>query len=341
METVGRTQKDGTHTEAARARAMVYYALAEALAGPVPGIDQRLLDAVTGGARFLGSTACRQAALDLLEFPIPDIQALLDTYTNLIAHPGRRPVALYESLHRYGSLTGQVTWDVERHYRSLGLIPVDGELHDHASLELAFLGHLAIAEAEAGAVGDERLAASSRAEQRTFLRSHAGVWLPDVGIALAATGDPFYASVGRLLSGFLGEELVGRKGNGQAGAQLPTLKDPAACTLCGLCARACRFGALRVIESATETALTLNPAHCTGCARCVHICPESLLWLSSASAQGADHRVVLRSPRARCPNCGRPTVSQAELSAVFARLQPDPAMQRRLLACVECKSWSL
>jgi NAD-dependent dihydropyrimidine dehydrogenase PreA subunit len=347
-------QTDGT-----RARAMVYHALAEALAGPVPGITDLLLDAVTAGVQALDSGACRKAALALAESPMPDLEALYGSYTRLFgsggqflddppegsevqvtASAGRRPVALYESLHRRGCLGGQPTWDVERHYRALGLAPVGGELPDHASVELAYLGHLASAETEAGAVGDSWLVARLQEAQRGFLRSHAGAWLPEVGLGLATAGGPFYAAVGYVLSGFLSEELSGRKRRVQAQDRLPTLKDAATCTLCGLCVGSCPTNALRIIESATETTLRLYPTQCTGCKRCVRTCPEQVLSLSLGAENGADCRVMRQSPRVRCPNCSRPTVSQAELAAVWARLQPDSAMRQRLCLCVECKSLS-
>jgi TorA maturation chaperone TorD/Fe-S-cluster-containing hydrogenase component 2 len=333
---------------APRARAMIYQALAEALAGPIPGIQESLLEAVTIGAWVLDSMACQKAALTLAELPVIGLEILRKNYTRLIANPGRRPVALYESLHRGGGLMGQVTWAVERHYRALGLAPTKEELPDHASVELAFLGHLAVAEAEARTAGDGRLVARLKAEQHTFLRTHAGTWLPEVGVALATADNRFYAAVGRLLNEFLAEEVAGRKQNGRTRVRLPTLKNPNACTLCGLCVGSCPLGALRVIESAAETALTLNPAQCIGCNRCGRTCPEGVLHLSpamgpidrSGPANGTGCRVMRHSPRAECPTCGRPTVSQAELEAVLTRLQPDPAMQQRLCLCVECKSWS-
>ena len=334
--------------EAARDRAMIYHVLAEALAWPVAGVNDLLLDATRTGARVLDSAACRKAALTLAELPAPGLEALCEGYTRLIASPGRRPMALYESLHRQGCLVGPITWEVEGCYRALGLAPADGELPDHASVELAFLGHLATAEAEARTTGNGRLIARLRAEQRYFLRTHAGTWLPGIGDALAAADDPFYAAVGRLLSEFLAEELTDRKWDDQTKARLPALRDPGGCTLCGLCVGSCPLRALQVIESATETALTLNPSQCIGCDRCLRICPEGVLILSFGDQTGsqagatteAGHRVLRQSPRATCPNCGRPTVSQAELDAVFAKLQPDPAVQQRLSLCVECKSWS-
>jgi TorA maturation chaperone TorD/ferredoxin len=342
VKVLRQTQDSLAPTAAARARALVYEALAEALAGPVPGIERLLLDAVIAGARSLRSAACQSAALALVECPAPRLEALRQSYARLVSSPGRRPVVLYESLHRQGRLMGPATWDVERLYRALGLAPVDGEVPDHASLELAFLGHLAAAEAEARATEDGRLVARLKAEQQRFLRAHAGAWLPDVGAALVAlTDDPFYVAVGHLLSGFLSEELSGRKRAGQIGLRLPTLKDPAACTLCGLCVGSCPVGVLCVSESGMETKLVLNPSQCVGCNRCANTCPQQVLSLWTCSQAGAAHgagnQILRHSPRATCPKCGQPTVSQAELNAVFARLQVDPVTQHRLSLCVSCK----
>jgi nitrate reductase assembly molybdenum cofactor insertion protein NarJ len=315
------TQDKATLARATHSRAMIYHALAEALAGPVPGIERRVLDAVTTGSQVLGSAACQGAERALAELPERGFEDLRDGYMRTIARPGGRPVALYESLYRQGSLMGQITVDVERHYRALGLAPADGELPDHASVELALLGHLAIAEMEARVAKDGRLVA-------------------DVGHALAAAKDLFYAAVGHLLHGFLFEELNNWRRNSQAGAQLLTLKDPAGCTLCGLCVGSCLPGALQVMESITETALALRMTQCNGCGRCVRTCPERMLVLSFGAANMTGWKVIRQSPRIGCPGCGRPTVSKAELDAVFARLQPDPSVQQRLSLCVECKSWS-
>jgi ferredoxin len=336
----------GQPDEVARARAKIYYVLAEILSGPSPEMQELLLEAVTTGVEVLNSVSCRKALLNLAEMPATDLETLRRSYAYLIAPPGRQPVALSESLHYRGGLVGQVTWQVERHYQALGLVCPKGELPDHASLELTFLGHLASAEAEARADGNDQLVARLTAEQRYFLGTHAGAWLPDVGAALAAAEHRLYATVGRLLSGFLAEELTGQPRIDQAQRKLPLLPEPAACTLCGLCVGSCPLGALRIIESATETALTLNPAQCNGCSRCERSCPERVLHLSVEvtdsrfKADSAGYRIIRQSPRAECPNCGRPTVSLAELDAVLARLQPDPTMQQRLCLCVACKSWS-
>lgn len=328
------------------ARAMVYHALAEALAGPVPGIQILLLRAVTAGAQELDSPACRTAALTLAELGTFDLEVLREAYARLKSGGDGRPVVLYESLFRYGRLAGPATWEVEEQYRRLGLAPADGELPDHASVELACLSLLAAAEAQAQADDDDVLVTRLRAAQRSFLRNHAAAWLPQVGSALANSGEPFYALIGRLLSEFLWEELNGRERDRRTDTRLPALSEPASCTLCGLCVGSCPLGALAVVESGTQTALTLTAARCVGCDRCVRICPEEVLTLMPGTGKsghvgksnGTGHQILRRSRRARCPRCGRPTVSQAELSAVFARLHADSAMRERLSLCIECKS---
>lgn len=336
---------DAAPPELARARGTIYHALAEVLAGPTPGIQNLVLEAATAGAQLLGSAACQNVALTLAELPAASLEALHSRYMRLIHSPDRRPVALYESLHRQGCLMGQLTREVELRYQISGLAPVDGELPDHASVELAYLGHLAEAEAEARLDANRQLVARLKSEYHYFLRTHVGAWLPEVGGTLAAASDAFYAAVGHLLSGFLAEELAGRKRNGRIGVLLPILQDPATCTLCGLCVGSCPLRALGVTESATETALVLNPDQCIGCHRCARTCPEGVLHLSfvtrtpEANTNGAGYQIMRQSPRAECPSCGRPTVSRAELDAVLVRLQPDPATQQRLSLCVECKSW--
>jgi ferredoxin len=319
---------------------MIYHALAEALAGPVPGIERLLLDAVTAGSRVLGSVACQKAAKALAGLPERGFEDLRDSYRRTFAPSGRRPVALYESLHREGCLMGDITRNLERHYCALRLASADGELPDNASVELAFLGHLFTAETQARVAKDGRLIARLRAEQRYFLHVHIGAWLPDVGDALAVAEDPFYAAVGDLLRGFLSEELTDWKQNDPTEARLPSLKDPAGCTLCGLCVGSCLPGALQVMESITETALALSTTQCIACGRCVRTCPQRVLVLSFGAADVIGWQVIRQSPRIGCPGCGRPTVSQAELDTVIAKLKPDPSVQQRLSLCVECKSWS-
>jgi ferredoxin/nitrate reductase assembly molybdenum cofactor insertion protein NarJ len=351
---------DMSKSEPTRACAGVYFALAEALVEPAPDLQGLLLEATLAAARLANSDACRQAALALAELP-KQSQARGQVYHRMVHGNGGRPLALYESLHRYGCLAGPATHAVEHCYRSLGLHPAAGELADHASLELAFLGHLAEAEADLLAeaalqparrpqgMGPKRRsypapvqdARRLRAERRRFLRTHASAWLPEVGDALAATGDRFYGVVGRLLRDFLLEECRDPKRRQLRRGQLPVLLDSTACTLCGICIGACPTGALQMLEDRQETTLTLSPGLCVACARCVETCPENVLTLATGDDPGGGAetgRVIRCSPRAACPVCGTPTVSQAELDAVFTRLGAGTAMESLLSLCIGCKA---
>ena len=345
MELQGLAEATARQPEVASTRALIYHALAEALASPLPGPADLLLDAVQIGARVIGSAACRRAARALAELSATDVEVPPRYDALPIFASGGRPVALYESLHRHGRIGGQATWEVEQHYRGLGLAPANGELADHASVELAFLGHLAAGESEAWKEEDGLLAGHLRAEQKLFLSTHAGVWLPEVGAALAATDVPFHAVVGHLLRNYLTEEMSVRKRGVHRSGQLPYLKDATGCTLCGLCAGSCPRGALRMLETSSATALSLNPSQCNGCGRCAGICPDGLLDLCAAdqtgwqvgATDGDEYRTLRQDGRAACPSCSKPTVSQAELDAVFSRLRPNPDMQHRMSLCVECK----
>jgi ferredoxin len=345
-----------------RARAGVYLALAEALVEPAPDLQELLLAATLAGARLANSDACQLAALELAQLPI-ESQARRQVYQRIVGGNGRRPLALYESLHRQGCLAGPATQAVERRYGNLGLHATGGEPPDHASTELAFLGYLAEAEADALVQLDQpadqlalhpgnsqsshssrslrvRLVTRLRAERHNFLRVHAATWLPALGDALVADGDRFYAIVGHLLREFLLEEqMVHRRSQAQR-VQSPVLLDIAACTLCGLCTGICPTRALRILEDRQETALSLDPTRCVACARCVRTCPEAVLVLAAEDSDRAAtaSRMMRRSPRAACPVCGKLTVSQAELNAVFSRLQAGAEMESLLSLCVACKA---
>lgn len=335
--------------EVAEARAGVYYALADALVEPAPGLRDLLISAAQGGARGLTSTACGQAAQALAALAPASETELRKQYARVMAPPGQRPPALYESLHRDGRLMGETALEVEQQYRRLGVAPVQGELPDHASVELAFLGSLTMAEAEIGDSRDAKLLARLRHERRAFLRKHAGVWLPELGAALAVAGEPFYRVVGGWLRAFLHEEMASRRQRVQRLRALPALTDHAACTLCGLCTGRCTTGALQISEDTGETRLVLLEARCTGCSLCTAICPQAVLTMAvdyssskdvqpaSSADQETGAQILRRSARLACPQCGRPTVSQAELDGVFARLQLGAEMEQRLRLCVMCK----
>ena len=90
----------------------------------------------------------------------------------------------YESLYvdEQQLLNTEATVAVVEAYRDGGYSPA-GQVGapDHVGLELAFVGHLALAEGEALARGDASGVARSRARQRAFLADHLGRWAPVVG----------------------------------------------------------------------------------------------------------------------------------------------------------------
>ena len=324
------------------ARSLVYHALAEALYEPEPEAElhRSLLVATPQAAQTLSSPACQKAALALASMPKAATADLRQRYVRVTRNSARRPLALYESLFREGRLMGQATIAAGECYRKAGIATDNGELPDHASVELTFLGYLT--EAQADTSGDSLLVSRLRTEERAFLRAHPGGWLPDVGRQLAAADDPFYTAVGSFLSEFLDEELTGSRTRQSKRSGLPVLAEAAECNLCGLCVGTCPLKALGVVENENETALALDVSRCVGCMRCLRGCPQGVLS-ESAVGQTPSNRadsvqILRRSARAHCPVCGAPTVSQAELDAVFAALQPDPVMERQMSLCVSCKS---
>jgi len=87
-------------------------------------------------------------------------------------------------------------------YETAGLQITDGELPDHASLELAFLAYLA-----RQPLLDPIHASRWQRLEKQFITHHAGRWLPELGRGLGASGDLVYAPIGRLLAGSLVERI--------------------------------------------------------------------------------------------------------------------------------------
>ena len=153
---------------------------------------------------------------------------------------------------------GEATLDVEQCYRALGLAPMQGELPDHASVELAFLGSLANTEAEARASRNttwRSVCAKSIAVFCTIMRLRG---CQNLAAALTAGGVPLYAVVGNWLSAFLQEEMV-RSSADKAQARSPATaaERPPTVRFVGLCTGRCATGALRILEDAHETRLAL------------------------------------------------------------------------------------
>lgn len=286
-------------------RAELYQALAEAVAEPPAWLAE------PGGAWPLAGPAQTLAAAGadstgaaaLAAVPAEPLAARRARYAALFTG-GRPRIWLYESAFRSGRPFGPEMTAAARLYRAAGLESASAELPDHAAVELAFLAALA----EAG---------WAEWEQR-FLADHAGRWLPQLGQALAASGDAVYAPIGGLLAAAFTpapRQPVGPAPRPRIG--VPVLERPEACSLCSFCARVCPTHALAIQETNAETRLTLAAEACTGCGKCIRICPEHTLSLAADPGAGP---VLRRSPRRTCPGCGQPAVSEAEFESVAAKV---------------------
>ena len=315
------------------ARAELYAALAEALAEPPlwladAGRAWPLFEAAVRVARETGSEAARHAVEALAGVGPESLPARRGRYQRLFTGPGRPAWWFYESLYVNGRLLGPAALAVAQIYRAAGLDVAGTELPDHASVELAFLAWLA-----EQAATDPAQSEDWQALARRFIERHAGRWLPQLGRALAASGDPVYAPIGQLLAGWLAELKQPSSQRAKTGLRRPTIPQTDTCTLCGFCVQLCPTQALSIRETGDETMLALRPAACIGCGKCERACDFGALRMITPDAASAQPIVLRLSPRVICPGCGRPTVSQAEVAAVAAGLGYKPAWLDYCLAC--------
>lgn len=321
--------------KAAGQRADLYLALAEALAEPppwlaMPGPQWPLFACAEKLAPASAAAARAVAAISQIRpEPMRERRARHKTLFRAEGPPG---FWMHESLYRSGRLLGPEMLEVEGLYRAAGLRLTGSALPDHASVELAFLGHLA-----RRADSDPEHAGQWRQMEKLFLKKHAGRWLPATGRAIADSGDAVYAPIGKLLAEWL-EEALQPPARKRAAQHLPVVAQ-ASCTLCGFCSQVCPTRAIVIDENDSETVLLLSPARCYGCGKCVRTCETSAMRMSprhadQVSATEGEWQVLRRSPRVECSACGEPTVSRAELEFVARQL----GRPRWLEYCWRCRA---
>ncbi len=317
-------------------RSDLYTALAEALADPpdwlaLPG---REWPVYTISTRLdLCSPEIRQAIEKMEHIPAEPLTLRRERYDALFCGPGRPRFWLYESLYRSGKLFGPETAEVEAIYRAAGLSSDGAELPDHASLELAFLAYAA----QQQSISGEETPPWQEIE-RKFIQQHAGRWLPALGRDLAGSQDEVYAPVGQLLAGWLtnnARSFLHRqcRSSYRWAPALPKAED---CNLCGFCVQVCPRQTLAIRENAMESVLVSTTSACSGCGKCERTCPTHALRIEKlqAGTEAPDDTVVLRSsPRAQCPKCGQPTVSQAEIEAIVEKIGNFPWIE----LCPDCR----
>ncbi len=319
-------------------RADLYHYLAEAFADPpqwltLAGSEWPLYEIASDTECFKDAQCLKQIA----NIPAESLAARLARYTSLFAGTGRPRFWLYESAY-LNRMLGPETFAVAKLYRAAGVETVGAELPDHISNELAFLAHLA-------RLGQNEILP----DEKKFIETHAGCWLPNLGQALARSGDEVYAPIGQLLADWM-EEIARQCGvhNAECGRtsivhhssfhipKLPSISQVAQCNLCGFCTQVCPTRALLINESQSETTLRLSASRCIGCGKCERVCERHALKVNHLSQDSLPSaRITLRqSPRVLCRQCGQPMVSQAEFDFVTAQIG-HPAW---LDYCPECRS---
>jgi ferredoxin len=283
------------------------------------------------------SPAARKAIPLLAEIP-PETKTEREArYTQLFNNPGWPQLMLYESTHLSGRLLGPECMAVEKWYRNAGLEVADTELPDHASLELAFLGHLT------------GLTPPAHTMERSFVRQHAGRWLPALGRSLALIKDSVYGPVGSLLAAWLDEVLQPRKMIVRSPYHhnyLPLIQSEERCSLCGFCVQICPAGALSMRQTHDEVYLILSVHACIGCKKCERICEFDAIhldeteknWIEASDLWKNGEQIILRhSKQSLCYTCGYTIASQAEMDYVRCQLGNPEWLDY----CPECRSTRL
>lgn len=193
----------------AEARAHVYDLLATVFRRP---LDAGRLERLRAPEMFAALAA---AGIDAGEdFTTGDAVVLLDQlavdFTQLFHGPEDR-IAPYEciQLGNDDELMGAAAEEARRFMADAGFtVPAEsGELPDHISVELGFMGELAHREAEALKAGDNETAKLAASLESRFLDAHLGRWAIRFALRVRERATtPFYAAMATLLSGFIADE---------------------------------------------------------------------------------------------------------------------------------------
>lgn len=129
-------------------------------------------------------------------------------YNRLFFGPRHVLVPPYESVYKSanGLVMGEAAVDVLRKYREEGLVisPDFKNLPDHVVVELEFMGHLCIHEAEACANGDSEKAVIYLRREESFLNEHLTTWIPDFSKRLTSSIEwSFYRVIAKIVRKFV------------------------------------------------------------------------------------------------------------------------------------------
>lgn len=292
----------------------------------LPAEDWPLLFNIARLARLRPSQKLDKAIEQAVEIEGGSLEDRQREYKELFIGDGYPPIWLYESYYLDGRVPGPTTFALKNLYSHAGLEVASAELPDHAAIELAFLAHLAEHEEL-----DKKNAAAWRTSRKLFLKNHLLRWFPDVVRSITVSGYPSWEAVGYLADAVFNSDQEIRSLR-KPDAKIPVMTNEDGCSLCGFCIQRCPQRALSIQENSLTTALWLIPVSCNGCQKCVRVCPGGVLSLRYEP--NWENNILLReSPRSKCIGCGTPTMSEAELAYVSARIGNLDWLEY----CVDCR----
>jgi len=117
------------------------------------------------------------------------------------------------------------------------------------------------------------------------------------------------------------------------------------CSLCGLCARVCQTGAMKV-KTDQKTELMFDRGECDACGRCSEVCPEECLRIERALGVEGERAwpvVLIEDKVVRCSVCGAEVGSSRMIERLRAKLTGTTDLERaagrhsELFLCQTCK----
>ncbi|RMD70174.1 MAG: hypothetical protein D6819_04930 [Gammaproteobacteria bacterium] len=169
--------------------------------------DDRLLETLRGLPREAPWGPLREAVRG------ESAESLAVEFTRLFRgiREGYGPPPPYESLYREGRIMGQSTLDVMERYRQagFGIIEPSAGPQDHLGVELRFMAMLCLEEMEAAGRDEGDEVQRRLAQQRDFLISHLGAWLPHYRqVLVQACKKAFYREAVCLTEAFVASEVM-------------------------------------------------------------------------------------------------------------------------------------
>lgn len=141
---------------------------------------------------------------------LSDLKLLKIDFSRLFVGPFKLLAPPYGSvyLESAGMVMGNSTIDVRNWYRKEGLDIALKETPDHITIELEFMYFLIFKEMEAIKNSDSAGAENYLDKQRSFLRTHLGMWVSEFARNVEKNAETeFYKNLARVTESFLKEDM--------------------------------------------------------------------------------------------------------------------------------------